>query len=142
MRTFYALILPAAVALIAPAPARADELKPPYVCKEWVHEPDWADYERYGSGGGKHILFTWVDGWLEGYKAAHPEAERVLSGQLWRFLDEFCAQYQGTTLVEALKRADFAALEAEASERSAINECWKDKPLDQCYEQVTGKRAR
>jgi hypothetical protein len=139
MRTFHALILSAAVALTALAPARAEELKLPYVCKEWNAKFGWDSYERYGGPGS---LFAWVDGWLEGYKAAHPEAERVLPGQLLRFLDEFCTQYQGTTLVEALKRADFAALEAEASTTSAIMECWKNKPFDQCYEQVTGKRAR
>jgi hypothetical protein len=139
MRTFHALILPAAVALIALAPARADELQPPYVCKEWNAKFASDSYERYGGPG---ILFAWVDGWLEGYKAAHPEAERVLPGQLIRFLDEVCAQYKGEMLVEALKRADFAALEAEASTHSAIMECWKDKPFDQCYKQVTGKRAR
>jgi hypothetical protein len=139
MRTFHALILPAAVALIALTPARAEKLQPPYVCKEWNAQFDSDSYERYGGPG---ILFAWVDGWLEGYKATHPEAERVLWGQLIRFLDEFCAQYKGAMLTEALKRADFAAMEAEAITDSAIGECWKHKPLDQCYEQVTGKRAR
>src|SRR5271166_4238114 len=113
MRTFHALILPAAVALIALASARADELQPPYVCKEWTAAMNFKpSYEK--AWPAVHILQAWVDGWLEGYKAAHPEAENVLPGHLERYLNEFCPQHKGETLIEALKRADLAALEAES----------------------------
>jgi hypothetical protein len=114
-------VLTAAVALIGLSTARASQLQPPYVCKEWTAKFSWDGYEQ----DSPHILFRWVDGWLEGYRATHPEADLVLPGQLYTFLDKFCYQYPGELLTNALKYADFVALQEDARKRVEwINKHW------------------
>jgi hypothetical protein len=112
-------VLTAAVALIALPTANATQLQPPYVCKEWTAKFSWDGYEH----DSPPILFQWVNGWLEGYRAAHPEADLVLPGQLYTFLDKFCYQYPGELLINALMHADFVVLEEDARKRVE----WIDK---------------
>jgi hypothetical protein len=112
-----ALVLGAAAVLTTPLLAHSTELEPPYVCKEWNTRLPLRDDDAHNN---LHTLLVWVDGWLQGYLATHPEAAEVLTGQLETFLDTRCKLYPGERLVDTLKHADFATLQTEARKREEV----------------------
>ena len=57
------------------------------------------------------LLLAWVDGWSEGYHAAHKVKDSDRTWLLNRFLNAYCVTHPGETLSAALNHIDFEQVE-------------------------------
>ena len=101
-----------AVALLLKLPAAgATELQRPYICKEWAAVRTKAFLGMPEKDYNSSLLLAWVDGWSEGYHAAHKVKDSDRTWLLNRFLNAYCVTHPGETLSAALNHIDFEQVE-------------------------------